>query len=145
MWRRRRERGNLKREAVNEGESGVNLKMTGGEGEARGGGEKERSVQIRDERRKTRHECVKMLTERSRKRGIASERVQSGESDTADVQGGLSLSPRRSLRRSTSLPLRSPREADTSLHAFDPLTEGGMNRGVERGERAGKKRAAKGG
>lgn len=110
-----------------------------------GGGEKERSVQIRDERRKTRHECVKMLTERSRKRGIASERVQSGESDTADVQGGLSLSPRRSLRRSTSLPLRSPREADTSLHAFDPLTEGGMNRGVERGERAGKKRAAKGG
>lgn len=141
----KRERGNLKREAVNEGESGVNLKMTGGEGEARGGGEKERSVQIRDERRKTRHECVKMLTERSRKRGIASERVQSGESDTADVQGGLSLSPRRSLRRSTSLPLRSPREADTSLHAFDPLTEGGMNRGVERGERAGKKRAAKGG
>lgn len=38
MRRRRRERGNLKREAVNEGESGVNLKMTGGEGEARGGG-----------------------------------------------------------------------------------------------------------
>lgn len=34
----KRERGNLKREAVNEGESGVNLKMTGGEGEARGGG-----------------------------------------------------------------------------------------------------------
>lgn len=40
MRRRRRERGNLKREAVNEGESGVNLKMTGGEGEARGGGER---------------------------------------------------------------------------------------------------------
>lgn len=100
---------------------------------------------MRKKKKKTRHECVKMLTERSRKRGIASERVQSGESDTADVQGGLSLSPRRSLRRSTSLPPRSPREADTSLHAFDPLTEGGMNRGVERGERAGKKRAAKGG
>lgn len=53
---------------------------------------------------KTRHECVKMLPEGSRKRGITSERVQSGENDT-DVQGGLSLSPSLSLRLSTSLPL----------------------------------------
>lgn len=45
----KRERGNLKREAVNEGESGVNLKMTGGEGEARGGGRK--SVLSRSETR----------------------------------------------------------------------------------------------
>ena len=42
--------GGEAREAVKEGERGVNLKMTGGEGEARE--EKERSVQIRDERRK---------------------------------------------------------------------------------------------
>lgn len=55
---------------------------------------------LNSQREKTRHECVKMLTERSRKRGIASERVQSGESDTAgemDVQGGLPLPPHVSL------------------------------------------------
>lgn len=97
--------------------------------------------------RKTRHECVKVLTERSEKRGIASESVQSGESDTAgemDVQGGLPLSPCLSVRLSPSL-------SSGGWHfpsSVWPLTEGGMNRGVERGERAGwaeKKRGAKGG
>lgn len=64
------------------------------------------------QREKTRHECVKMLRERSRKRGIPSERVQSGESDTVgetDVQGGLSLpqSPPLSLYLSPSAPTLS--------------------------------------
>ena len=79
--------------------------------------EKERSVQILNTpRAKTRHECVKMLPEWSKKRGISSERVQSGESDTAgetDVQGGLSLPP------------DSPQEADTSLHPSDRSQKGG--------------------
>ncbi len=70
---------------------------------------REHSVQIlNSQREKTRHECVKMLTERSKKRGIASERVQSGESDTAGENGrtGWSLSPPcLSLGLSTSLPL----------------------------------------
>lgn len=59
---------------------------------------------LNSQREKTRHECVKMLTEQSKKRGITSERVQSGESDMAgetDIQGGLSCP----LRLFTSLPL----------------------------------------
>lgn len=83
-----------------------------------------------------------MLTERSKKRGIASERVQSGENDT-DVQGGLPLSPSLSLRPSTSLPLSLSSGGWHFPSSVWPLTEGGMNRGVERGERAG--RGAKGG
>lgn len=64
--------------------------------EGRRGGSVPAALRTRPGERKQRRECVKTLTERSRKRGMENERVQSGESDTAsesDVQGGLPLSP----------------------------------------------------
>lgn len=69
-------------------------------------------------------ENVDGAEQKKKKRLIRSERVQSGESDTAGemvIQGGLSLSP---VSPDLSPPL-SPREADTSLHPFDRSQKGG--------------------
>lgn len=93
------------------------------------------------QREKTRREYIKMLTERSKKRGIRSERVQSGESDTAgetDIQGGLPL---------YLAPPLAPQEADTSLHPFDRSQKGGWIeewRGVKERDEWRRKRAKRG-
>lgn len=110
----------------------VNPEMTG-----RWRQRRESSVQILSSlTAKTRHECVKMLTEPSKKQRMVGESVQSGENDT-DVQGGLSLST--PVCPAVSPPL-CPSLSSGGWHfpsSVWPLTEGGMNRGVEWGERAG--------
>lgn len=70
--------------------------------------------------------CESVDVAEQEKRGMARERVQSGESDT-ESRGG-----ERTYRVVRPAPPPSPREADTSLHPCDRSQEGGMNGGVER-------------
>lgn len=93
MWREEKAERvrNLNRKEMREK---VNLKDLSESRDDRGRWKQKResSVQILSSlTAKTRHECVKMLEEPSKKQRMVGESVQSGENDT-DVQGGLSLS-----------------------------------------------------